>query len=309
MKKDSIKEKAIVACACVGLLILIIVIFNRVLVRNQAQLLTPPMYSLQSIGGHSELQENEAENPTLDTTGWNTYKTAWYGFEVKYPTSWSKPVLKSAPSGSRWEYRYQFRHGENRRNAGFDVVVYNVARVQELSGTDEFPAVKDDGSKTNGSCTNTVATLAENEEYPAEQVYVSPDDACYETAYFYTLTRDNYIYNITPAFVEHEDALILREREIIEEFPEFVAVASTFNLIDIVRPKPQPKITAPHPASATKRDSQGRMVCAKKDDNPSKSKSGKKKHLDMECCLDPDEYPNPWCYYPPEKYGKLLEKL
>jgi hypothetical protein len=49
------------------------------------------------------------------------------------------------------------------------------------------------------------------------------------------------------------------------------------------------------------------MVCAKKNDKPGKSNKGKSKHLDMECCLDPDEYPNPWCYYPPEKYGKYLK--
>lgn len=50
----------------------------------------------------------------------------------------------------------------------------------------------------------------------------------------------------------------------------------------------------------------GRRVCEKKNDKPAKSKKGKGKHMDMECCLDPDEYPNPNCYYSPEKYGKYL---
>jgi type IV secretory pathway VirB10-like protein len=71
----------------------------------------------------------------------------------------------------------------------------------------------------------------------------------------------------------------------------------------------KPKITAPKPAAETKRDALGRMICAKKNDKPSKSKKHKGRNMDMECCLDPDEYPNPWCYYPPEKYGKLLDKL
>ena len=50
----------------------------------------------------------------------------------------------------------------------------------------------------------------------------------------------------------------------------------------------------------------GRRVCDKKNDHPSKSNKGKGKHMDMECCLDPDEYPNPHCYYDPGKYGKYL---
>lgn len=63
-------------------------------------------------------------------------------------------------------------------------------------------------------------------------------------------------------------------------------------------------ISAPYPSSYKKSD--GRLVCAKKNDHPEKSKKNKKKHMDMECCLDPGEIPNPHCYYPPKKYGKYL---
>jgi len=66
-----------------------------------------------------------------------------------------------------------------------------------------------------------------------------------------------------------------------------------------------PKITAPRPVAA--KSVGGKLVCAKKTDHPGKSKTNKKKHLDMECCLDPDEYPNPWCYYNPNVYGKYLK--
>lgn len=50
----------------------------------------------------------------------------------------------------------------------------------------------------------------------------------------------------------------------------------------------------------------GRRVCGKSNDHPGKSNKGKGKHMDMECCLDPDEYPNPNCHYSLEKYGKYL---
>ncbi|MDP1884204.1 MAG: hypothetical protein Q8L10_02445 [Candidatus Moranbacteria bacterium] len=52
----------------------------------------------------------------------------------------------------------------------------------------------------------------------------------------------------------------------------------------------------------------GQRVCPKKNDHPAKSDRNKPGHIDAECCLDPDETPNANCYYPPEKYGKLIQR-
>jgi hypothetical protein len=68
--------------------------------------------------------------------------------------------------------------------------------------------------------------------------------------------------------------------------------------------KRKPVITAPKPYVYEVEN--GRRVCNKKNDKPSKSDKNKKGHMDMECCLDPDEVPNPNCYYNPSKYGKYL---
>ncbi len=51
--------------------------------------------------------------------------------------------------------------------------------------------------------------------------------------------------------------------------------------------------------SADTREENGRRVCEHKKDKGNKSKQkGKDVHIDKECCLDPDEIPNPRCYYP-----------
>lgn len=51
--------------------------------------------------------------------------------------------------------------------------------------------------------------------------------------------------------------------------------------------------------SAKTKEVNGRRVCEHKNDKGNKSKqSGKDVHIDRECCLDPDEIPNPRCYYP-----------
>ncbi|MFA5777458.1 MAG: hypothetical protein WC906_03405 [Parcubacteria group bacterium] len=258
------------------------------------------------------MEENEAENPTIDTTDWKTYQTQWYGFELKYPDNWKKPVLKSATKGAKWEYRYEFRKSEiNDANhyIGFDVVVYNVNKIKELSGTDEFPTVKNEELKEQGACQTIEGHLAENEDYPAEQIYIPSDDDCYNPAYFYTLTSDDYMYNIVPILSGEEEKTIQSEKEIIQNIPEFISAASTFNLIDIKRPKAsiEPVVRAPMPYVYDV-DSLGRKVCNHKHDHPHKSdkKDHKKGHMDMECCLDPDEVPNPNCYYDPDVYGKYL---
>lgn len=254
-------------------------------------------------------EQSEVVAPPIDTEHWNVYHSTWYGFKLKYPASWNTPKPVYASAGFRGEYRYQFRGEEDARYTGFDVVVYSAGKVKELSGTDEFPTAKEQSAEASSRCVDDPVSPVSVEEYPAAKIYVSPDNACYEAAHFYTLIHNNYIYNIVPVLEKMDDGLSASESEDTHDLPEFVATASTFELTDIVRSKPKPKITAPHPASDVKRDSQGRRVCAKKNDKPSKSDKGKKKHLDRECCLDPDEYPNPWCHYPLEKYGKLLEEL
>lgn len=56
------------------------------------------------------------------------------------------------------------------------------------------------------------------------------------------------------------------------------------------------RAAAPLPVSAIRVN--GKLVCAKKNDKPSVSKGNNHGiHWDKECCLDPDEWPNPWCTY------------
>ena len=66
-----------------------------------------------------------------------------------------------------------------------------------------------------------------------------------------------------------------------------------------------PGIIATRP-DTFKLDKFGRMVCEKEKDKPGISTQGKPVHIDMECCLDPDEIPNPFCFYSPKRYGGML---
>ena len=229
----------------------------------------------------------ETGNPIIETTDWISYQNNWYGFELKYPPNWGKPTSKSVAGGVKWEYRYQFQREKNNAedfHFGFDVVVYNVKKVKELLNTEEYPTLKSEELKLQEACDKISGHLEENQNYPAEKIHIPPNDNCYNPAFFYSLTRNEYIYNIVPTRKDSTEAI--NPEEISKDFPEFIVVISTLNLTDIKRPKIQTKINAPIPVAAI--NVGGRLVCAKKNDHPGYSHKGKGKHLDMECCLDPD---------------------
>lgn len=146
--KDNLVRDIIITAISVGLMILLITNHRKLsykTIQPETGEITEQAVAIQ----------NEAENPTIDTTNWKTYQTKWYGFELKYPDNWKKPTLKSATKGAEWEYRYQFRKSEIDENnpcIGFDVVVYNINKIKELYNTDEFPTVKNEELKEQGAC-------------------------------------------------------------------------------------------------------------------------------------------------------------
>jgi hypothetical protein len=249
---------------------------------------------------------------TLDLANWKTHQSQWYGVEVKYPESWLVPKNQGFTRGSNWEYRYQFRKKiveENNPYAGFDLVIYNLTKIKDISATAEFPTIKNETLKKEGKCEYIAGHLIETGDYPAEEIFIPPTDDCYNPALFFSFTKDQYIYNIVPVFSDKAGIIGDMQVEVTDNFPEFFGVVSTLKITDMVRPRPvvKPRINAPRPFAATNGSGFGRLTCAKKNDNPSKSNTNKKGHLDMECCLDPDEIPNPWCNYSSNKYKKLLK--
>ncbi len=263
-----------------------------------------------------ELIERDQENISnaqlnIDTSSWKPYQNVWYGFSVKYPDDWLDPVVKKPSAGEQWEQKIEYTmslNGENNPFEGFNIKIYNVQKVKELANTDEYPKLMDAELASNSECENIDGHLLETGDYAAEEVYVPIKDTCFNSALFFTNTRDNYIYNIYPRLKEGAGLAGDPSEEIANHLPEFYSIVAEWTLIDIKRPvATQPKkakASGPKPAAYAMVG--GRMVCDKKNDKPGKSKKGKGRHLDMECCLDPDEYPNPWCYYDPGKYGKYL---
>lgn len=249
----------------------------------------------------------------VPTDTWKEFRSQWYGFVIKHPADWVVRTISPTADKKAAVYRIGFYKPQvdNGKQEGYEVAVYDLKRTSELAFTDEFPSVTDQSRKDQGQCETISGHLYETGDYPAEEIYIPEGDDCYSPTLFYSNVTGQYIYTISPIIVEEHvtaDPMVATT----DRVPEMFAAASQFTNIDIVRPKPKPvapKVNAPMPATYT-RDALGRLVCEKKNDKPSKSKENNKgkMHLDMECCLDPDEYPNPHCYYDPGKYGKYLNR-
>jgi len=255
------------------------------------------------------------EEPVVDVTGWDTYRNQWYGFEIKHPDSWTNMQYRTAAlKNSSYETVYKFRkdsNGENDPYVGFNVVVYSTKKAASVDQTNDLEKKEDAPEDTSNCQFSEEVTLGE-ENNTFQKVNVGKDNACFEQTYFFSATKDNYLYDIIPVAKDGAEAPENFEQDVSKNFPEYKEVVSSLKFIPISRlaakkaAPAKPRITAPRPVSAKLVG--GKLVCAKKNDKPGKSQNGNKPgHMDMECCLDPDETPNPWCTYSAQKYQKYLK--
>lgn len=247
--------------------------------------------------------EEEFIAPIVATDGWKKYQNDWYGFEVKYPSDWSGPFYKKYTNNSKWEYKYSF-YSSAEKKTGYELVVYNKRKAGSFIQADEYPELK-----TAEKCLGlTNEGMADDENNP-RQFHVAKDDPCLENAFYFLAERSDeqgeYLFVLKPLLGAAAADQELRD-QVKDAMPEFFGFAESYREIEIDRPTPLEIARANAPLPAKYKWENGRMVCSKENDKPRKSKQGKGRHLDMECCLDPDEDPNPHCYYPPEKYGDLL---
>lgn len=193
---------------------------------------------------------------------------------MKHPQVWIKSIIENESNDIAWEQKIVFREKNNQRLSkkenGFDIFIYNIDEIKDNS---DAKALK----------------------YNFSQNIQTENDGCLVEDSFSVTKNGEYIYEIIPVlpkysiFEKNKDVLVNCNLE------EIIASIDSFRAINIVRPKPKPVITAPYPL--TYKVVNGKLVCAKENDKPRKSKKDKGHHLDMECCLDPDEDPNPWCTY------------
>jgi len=222
---------------------------------------------------------------------WRAFISDQYGFSIKYPPDWEYAVGLPDSSTSKYKAKIAFRYkpGINKNMKGLDIYVYEGEEFSDPALTNNITRKK---LKINPEICAPVEDVTIGEGgYPAKEIYILDSDPCFKSAYFYSVAKGKYIYNIVPLPANGFNNLSYDgKREITRYFPEFFNILSTFSFAEISTPKKK-AVTIPHRVYVAKES------CAKKNDHPGKSKKGKGLHMDEDCCMDPDEWPNPRCVY------------
>jgi hypothetical protein len=220
---------------------------------------------------------------------WKDYKNEFYKFEIKYPADWADPweeEISEQNLGKILKVSFQNKETDRENNyEGFVIFVSN----KDLCLPD-----------INGN-QNTPCPINELNKIQEKQ-----DE--------YLVYRDSgqfYKYTLLPA-IQKKSFSFERKWDTLSDFS---VALETFSFDPSLRPVRRNNSNsglasigkAGDIAAATKVVN-GRRVCKKNNDNPSKSKNNPVGHIDAECCLDPDEVPNSRCSYPSEIYSKMIQK-
>lgn len=247
-------------------------------------------------------------NPTAD---WKDYSSARYGFSLKYPAGWQPPQEISPGKDENFIQKISFDEkgivSDKITVQGFDVFIYSASRFPGPAGTDNLKKKNENVSSEN--CPRFEDITLGQVGYPAKEVNVTADNPCWEETFFYSLTVNGYTFNIVPR-TPKGFASLGRDIKIplVNVFPEFYDVASTLTFAERQSAVSQaPRRIAEQIASPPAVRYTAGQRCAVKNDHPSYSKT-KGKHMDEDCCPDPDEWPNPKCAYSGGQLGVLRAK-
>jgi len=248
-----------------------------------------------------EMFTGEELSEPINISDWDTYQNKWYGFEIGHPDSWrNNTQYRTATEKSAvYETIYKFRKDEEENSifVGYDVKIYPMKKAPDIESTNDIRE-KDNAPEDREDCYPIAEeTKFDGSDLVFQKVSIDENNPCYEPAYFFSIIEGSYIYNIVPAVGESGERFAEPEKETGKIFPEYEEAVKTLKFISITRPKPKrdPRAGIRKPISA--KIVGGKLVCAVKNDRPHKSDNNKPGHLDLECCLDPDERPNPWCTY------------
>jgi len=240
-----------------------------------------------------------------DTLGWKTYQDKKTGFSIKYPDNWPDPLTVTPEGREKFIEKIVFENGlgtSEERFKRYEVFIYNAKKVAGPVGTDNLVA-KNPKTFAAESCAKRefYDSIVGEGDYPAQEVDIMPNDNCFNKAYFFSVSRGGYIFNLVPTVPEIDGPFDTGIKpDIIAKFPKYFEVLSTLiipeeeRLVEVEKQNIQKRIVEkkvqPHRVLIHK------ATCAKKNHKGKKSKT-KSRHMDEDCCIDPDESPNPRCQY------------
>ena len=237
------------------------------------------------------------------TTNWKTFSSEKYKVSIKYPSDWTAGEQTTDPVG---KYLDKISFTNNRafsQYQGFEIFVYDSSKYKDPAATDNL--VKKDPAANTSDCSSFDDITLGEEQYPAKEINIAASNPCYKETFFYSLTKGQFTYNLIPHFGNSFNIAGYNDKiSLIKVFPRFYDIVSTINISSdesivgtsrkffAAAAKPRVMFTAG-------------ARCSHKNDHPSYSNKGKGKHMDEDCCPDPDEWPNPRCAYSGSQLGVM----
>jgi hypothetical protein len=242
------------------------------------------------------------------TANWNTYDGQKYLFSIKYPLDWQTPKETLPDSDSKYLLKISFEgqaDSKGESQTGFDVFIYSSSKFPDYLGTDSFVQKNENIDPQN--CIQFYDITLGDSGYPAKEINVPAKDPCWEETFFYSLTENGFTYNIVPHSGNKYDIKNFDERtNLLRVLPQFFDIVSTLNLAKKENfAQTSQRIVQRTVAPPRPRYTSGGH-CPAKHDHPSYSNKGKGKHMDEDCCPDPDEWPNPRCAYSGNALGVMM---
>jgi hypothetical protein len=230
----------------------------------------------------------------INTAGWKTYQNNFYNFEIKYPGEWAAPKEeKISDRDFAYEYKIIFSPDGTQQSGsatGFTIYIYKTGPCMDGSNFSN-------GQNLNSSNQPSNNITPQCSTHKAVVVNGNND-------YFYEFSGKIYTFTIFP-FPADENNPILAE----SSRDQFEAVVKTIVFDSI--PKPENKTIYLVPKKPVVKGTiaviySGKQKCPHPGQRPQKSPT-KGKHVDEDCCSDPDEWPNPICAYKSSDYGIMLK--
>lgn len=230
----------------------------------------------------------------INTADWKIYQNNFYNFEIKYPNSWNAPEEeKILDHDFAYEYKIIFSPDGTKQNGsaeGFTIYIYKTE-----------PCVDDlnFASGQNFSSSNQLSSNLTPQCSTHKAIVINGNND-----YFYEFSGKIYTFTIFP-FPADENNPILTENS----HDQFEAAIRTITLNSI--PKPESKIIYVAPKKPAVKgsnvvvSSRGQK-CPNPGQKPQKSQT-KGRHVDEDCCPDPDEWPKSGCAYKASNYAIMLK--
>ena len=229
-----------------------------------------------------------------DVFVWKTYKDPIYRFEIKYPSDWALPQTQRI-NDPDYEYEYEADFGtqetlDGNGFEGFSLFIFPTEKCQTAG---------QQGSGGSPSCATQKTKISTGVDSVENIVEFST------SVYTYTLVPYIPDNGADPQFVK-KAAL---------EFGEAQKNFFYDPNLKILKPVSQKTAMSPKAPTPIGRKGKltgavsfgGRLVCPHPNRKPMKSPN-QGKHVDEDCCPDPDEWPNVACSYKPGDY-KIMLKL